>query len=142
MGLKIILSKSAVIPIQCQDMDLDNILHDFPTSRGRMSCTYLGLPLSLRKLRKVQLQPLIDKIDARLGGYKKKILSRARRLTMPIPIYHMTLTDLPAWTRKQIDKRHMAWFWSGSEAYVGGDAGSTEIRCATQRSLAASESSI
>lgn len=118
MGLKINLRKTAVILIQCQDLDLDTILHDFSASRRSFPCTYLGLPLSLCKLRKVQLQPLIDKIDARPVGYKKKMISRAGRLKTlkavltSMPIYHMLLANLPTWTRRQIDKRCKAWFWS------------------------------
>jgi hypothetical protein len=44
-------------------------LADFP-------CQYLGLPLSLKKLTKDQLQPLVDKIADQLPGWKADLLTR------------------------------------------------------------------
>lgn len=90
-----------------------------------MPCTYLGLPLALRKLRRVQLQPLLDKIKARLAGYKRNMFSRVARLTIlkmvltTLPIYQMTVADLLAWSRKRVNKRRRAWFWTRDDSYTG-----------------------
>lgn len=51
------IAKSDAIPICCQALDLDDILLNFLATWKYMSCTYLGLPLSFRKLRRVQLTP-------------------------------------------------------------------------------------
>lgn len=73
----------------------------------------------------MQLQPLIDKIEGRLAGYKGCMLSRAGRSTIlkavltAMPIYQLTVLDLPVWVRKWIDKRRRAWFWSGKDSYIG-----------------------
>lgn len=112
--LKININKSIVIPIHCQTLNLDVILQNFPTARKHLPCVYLGLPLTLRNLRRVQLQPLLDKVEARLERYKEKMLSKAGRFTIlksvltVLPICHLTITDLLAWARKQIDKRRRA----------------------------------
>lgn len=108
--LKINIDKSVVITIRCQALDLDNILLNFRVVQKYLPCTYLGLPLSLRKIRRVQLQPCIDKIEVRLAGYKRNMLSRAGRLAIlktvltAMPIYQLTVADLPTWARKRIDK--------------------------------------
>jgi len=67
-GLRINLAKSSLSPIHCSETDLlltSEILScpvkDFP-------CTYLGLPLSLRKPTKTEFLPLIDKLNPRLEG--------------------------------------------------------------------------
>ena len=49
-GLNINISKSVVIPIQCQLLDLDDILQNFPATKMQLPCKYLGLPLSRKKI--------------------------------------------------------------------------------------------
>ena len=100
-GLRINLAKSSVSPIHCSETDLlltSEILScpvkDFP-------CTYLGLPLSLRKPTKTEFLPLIDKDADHLPGWKASLLNRAGYLIMvrvvltATPIYLMTALDLP-----------------------------------------------
>lgn len=53
---------------QCQ-------IKDFP-------CQYLGLPLHTRALRRVDIQPLIDKVVARLSAWKGKLLNKAGILVL------------------------------------------------------------
>lgn len=71
---------------------------------------YLGLPLHDRKLHRIEVQPLIDKIGARLPGWKGHFLSTARRETLvqivssSQPIYHMTVFPKHKWLIKRIDR--------------------------------------
>lgn len=125
-GLIINISKSVVISIQCQSLQLDEILENFLANRLQLPCNYLRLPLTRRKPRKVVFQPLLDKVHARLSGYKRNMLSWVGRLVVlnavitAIPMYHLTATELPAWTIKQIDKHRRAWFWTGDDICAGG----------------------
>ena len=48
-------------------------LSDFPIK-------YLGVPLHFTKLRRVDLQPVIDKIIKRIAGWRGRLLSYAGRL--------------------------------------------------------------
>jgi hypothetical protein len=54
-GLRISISKSSVAPIQCSRVDLDNVLRNFSGSRVTFSVTYLGLPITLGRLRIIHL---------------------------------------------------------------------------------------
>jgi hypothetical protein len=45
---------------------------NFPGKIGVFPGRYLGLPLHTRKLRKIEVQPLVEKIGARLPGWKGK----------------------------------------------------------------------
>jgi hypothetical protein len=40
-------------------------------------CKYLGLPLSLCKLTRAQIEPIIDKIADKLPGWKADLLKMA-----------------------------------------------------------------
>jgi hypothetical protein len=50
-----------------------------PCNLAEFPCHYLGLPLSLKKLTKDQLQPLVDKIADQLPGWKTDLLTRLGR---------------------------------------------------------------
>lgn len=96
-GTKINMEKTEIIPIRMDNDVLSSIVENFPWKIGKFLGKYLGLPLHTRKLRKVEIQPLIDKVGARLPGWKGILLSSAGRETLvktvlsSQPIYHLTV---------------------------------------------------
>jgi hypothetical protein len=66
-------------------------------------CKYIGLPLHIGRLCREAEQVLIDKIGAKLPGWKGKLLTKSGRLTQvqsvlsAIPSYHMTAFPLSKW---------------------------------------------
>jgi hypothetical protein len=78
-GLKTNVQKSSVLPIQCQE-DRQTIETLLPCQLLEFSCRYLGLPLSLHKLTKAQIQPIIDKVADQLPGWKADLLNINPRL--------------------------------------------------------------
>jgi hypothetical protein len=96
-GLKVNMNKTEIFPIRLQPEMVNNIVQNFPGKISTFPGRYLGLPLHTRKLRKIEVQPLVDKIGARLPGWKGKFLSSARRETLvktvlsSLPIYHLTV---------------------------------------------------
>lgn len=55
------VQKSNVFPIQSSELDTLVAKEKLPCEVPSFPCKYLGIPLSLRKLTRAQLQPLIDK---------------------------------------------------------------------------------
>jgi hypothetical protein len=49
------LQKTNVMPISCNGINIDNILADFPVSRVTFLLKNLGLPLTPRQLKKLDL---------------------------------------------------------------------------------------
>jgi hypothetical protein len=88
---------------------ISQLLQNFPEKICSFPGKYLGLPLHVQKLHKVEIQPLIDKIGARLPGWKGRFLSTARRETLvktvlsSQPIYHMTAFPEHKWLIRKID---------------------------------------
>lgn len=86
---------------------------------GSFPFTYLGLPLSNKKLKKETFLPLIQKFHDRLTGWAAKNLSIAGRLVLlkavlsAIPVYHMSVMSLPVWVIKEIDKIRKRFLWHG-----------------------------
>lgn len=99
-GLITNLSKSAIYPIQCDRINLEHILPNFHYPVKSFPCTYLGLPLHTRALRRVDIQPLIDRVAARLPSWKGRLHNRVGRLTffntvlLAIPTYFLTVLNL------------------------------------------------
>jgi hypothetical protein len=81
-GLKINISKTEIFPIRLPEQVVSQLLQNFPGKVCKFPGKYLGLPLHVRKLRRIEVQPLIDKIGARLPGWKGKFLSTAGRETL------------------------------------------------------------
>jgi hypothetical protein len=93
----------------------------------KIPCTYLGIPLSIRKLANSDLVPLVDKVADKLPGWKANLFSRASRLVMvktvlsSVPIYLMLALELPKWVFKAIDKRRRCFLWKGQGDAYGGN---------------------
>jgi hypothetical protein len=92
---------------------------DFP-------CQYLGLPLSLKKLTRDQLQPYIDKITDQLPGWKADLLTKPGRKILVqfvmtgMMIYLAMAVDIQAWGLKVVDKIWQGFYWRGHKDIKGG----------------------
>ena len=105
---------------------MDLIQNLLPCEMLDFPCKYLGLPLTIKKLTKQQVQPIIDKIADQLPGWKADLLTRAGRVIQVqyvltgILIYVAMATDLPPWALKAIDKIRRAFLWRGRKESKGG----------------------
>ena len=87
--------------------------------------TYLGLPLSLRKLTKQDVQPLLDRFSKKFAGWKPKFLSAGDRLTLiksvlfALPVHYLSVLELPQSAIKEIDRKCQGFLWKGQEEVSG-----------------------
>ena len=118
-GLITNTEKCVVYPVRCEELDLQHILEPFSCPVKAFPCTYFGLPLHVRQIRRVDVQPLIDKVGARLAAWKGKLLNKAGRLRLvnavltSIPTYYLTVFKLQKWAIKKIDKLRRSFLWKG-----------------------------
>jgi len=125
-GLQTNLQKSCAIPIRCEQPPVDNISTFMPCTPAQFPCTYLGLPISDRKLRKTDLLPWIEKIGDRLPGWQATLMNTAGRITWvrfvlsAIPIYVLIAIKVPKWFIKAVDKLRRAYLWKGRKQINGG----------------------
>lgn len=104
-GLKTNLQKSNVLPIQFSEENMALIQNLLPCEILDFPSTYLGLPLSLRKLTREQFQPIIDRIADHRAG---RVVQVQFVLTAML-VYLAMATNLPPWAIKAIDKTKRAW---------------------------------
>jgi hypothetical protein len=119
-GLCTNIQKSEIFPIGCVGLQLEQILEAMPIKD--FPCCYLGLPLHLKKLRKIDFIPLIDKVGGKLPSWKGKLMSKAARaqlvksVLMAIVTYHVMVFNLLKWLIKRIDKLRRNFYWKGEDA--------------------------
>jgi hypothetical protein len=92
-GMKINYHKSELMAVNMENDELAPFLDIFQCVAGKFRVKYLGLPLHFSKLKREDLQPLVDSLLSRMAGWRGKLLSlEAKRILIQtvlssIPIY-------------------------------------------------------
>jgi hypothetical protein len=124
-GLYTNFTKSSVVPIRCQNIDLDDVLEGISATRASFSLRYLGLPLSVWCLRRRDYQHLEDKCAARIPTWNGKYVTLAGRTALvksviaSQAIYHLTPLSIPPGTLKFINKLERAFLWAAKDSTTG-----------------------
>jgi hypothetical protein len=125
-GLFSNLDKSVATPMHCSEQDLALVREVLSCWIENFPCRYLGVPLSIRKLKRSDEQPLIDKIAARIPKWKGNLLNAAGRSALvkatlsAVPTHMSIALGLSPWAIDSIDKLRRAFIWCGSQTVAGG----------------------
>ncbi|RLM65542.1 uncharacterized protein C2845_PM16G03340 [Panicum miliaceum] len=125
-GLFTNMLKSELFPIHVDETVLGTVTAAFTGKTSQFPCRYLGLPLRIGRARRADEQILIDKVGAKLPGWKGRLLNKAGRLTLvssilsSIPTYHLTVFPLSKWAIKRIDRIRRNFLWRGEDVARGG----------------------
>ncbi|KAM0857846.1 hypothetical protein ACQ4PT_048211 [Festuca glaucescens] len=125
-GLLVNYAKSSTAPIRCDDHLVQEVTSVLRCPVAVLPCKYLGLPLSLSKLRKQEVQPILDRLANKLSSWKAKLLSKDGRVVFvqvimtSSLIYPLLALDLDLWVLKFVDKLRRGFLWTGSEDARGG----------------------
>lgn len=125
-GLNINFSKSTVTFIRCSEELAKEVADDLQCQLKPFPITYLGLPLTVGRLRKADIWPLLDKFSNKFAGWKPKLLNPEGRLVltrsvlMAMPIHFLTVLKLPSWALEIINKCCRGFVWKGEDEVNGG----------------------
>ncbi|KAM0866672.1 hypothetical protein ACQ4PT_042492 [Festuca glaucescens] len=125
-GLKVNYTKSVALPIRCSTEVCEVAATALDCPIGSFPSKYLGLPLSLSKLHKQDVQPILDKLAKKLSFWRARLMSREGRvayvrfiMTASL-IYHLMALDLEPWLLRAIDKVRRGFLWVGKDDAQGG----------------------
>lgn len=98
----------------------------FGIQHGSLPVRYLGVPLTSRKMRKQDYQPLIDRLLSRFNAWTVKHLSYAGRLQLIKSVIYSTITFwasifiLPNQCLEKIERMCNAFLWKGDPSSARG----------------------
>ncbi|KAL0455427.1 UNVERIFIED_CONTAM: hypothetical protein Slati_0881900 [Sesamum latifolium] len=116
-GLQANLHKSHLILSRSAAPLRDTLLAILDFQEGHLPLRYLGLPLLASRLSIADCQPILQKIDSRIGGWDGITLSFAGRVQLiksvlsALQVYWAMAFILPKHVIKEIEKclRHFLW---------------------------------
>ena len=125
-GLFSNLDKSVATLLNCTHTQIQLLHNILPCRVEDLPCRYLGVPLSVRRLTRSQEQPIIDKVAARIPGWKGHMLNVVGRTTLvkatlwAIPVHTSIDICLSPWAINVINKLRRAFIWAGTDVVAGG----------------------
>ena len=121
-GLKISYEKSKVFfSPAVSDEDRAELTHQLGICETNNLGNYLGFPLRHKSRNRNEFQFVIDKVQAKLAGWKTNCLSPAGRLVLlkatvtPIVEYYMQCCKLPARVSERVDKLTRDFLWGSND---------------------------
>jgi hypothetical protein len=114
LGLKINLQRSHTTCIRCDDDTALLVANHFKCIRQDFPIVYLGIPLTMGRLRRTDIWPVIDKFSGKLKGWKPKLLMTGGRFTltrsvlMALPL--LAVLPLPQWAPSGYYQQTLPWF--------------------------------
>ena len=121
-GLRANLAKSSILPIGHMD-NIQMLASVLGCKVDAFPTTYIGLPLSAKFKEKAIWDPIIEKFEKKLSGWKSMYLSKGGRLTLiksvlsSIPTYFLSLFPLPSSVAFKLEaiQRNFLWGSFGSD---------------------------
>ena len=115
---KVNLGKSELVPI--------GVVHNMDVLVGMLGCQqsslpsrYLGLPLGAKFKELSVWNPILEKMERRLVGWKRLYLSKGGKVTLikstlsSLPTYFLSLLPLPGKVANRMEKLQRDFLWSG-----------------------------
>lgn len=107
--------------IRCRDL-----ANNLGLAQGSLPVKYLGVPLSSRKLKKSDFQPLLDKVSTRFRSWTVKHLSYAGRLVLVKTVIYAIITfwasifTLPLECVQVLERMCNGFLWKGDASSARG----------------------
>jgi len=119
--MKINYNKSDLITMGASEEEKTALARLFCCNIGDFPIKYLGVPLHFTKLKREDIQPVVDKMMNRIVSWKGRLLSSAGKLTLlksclaSIPIYLLSVIKFPKWAIENISSHMANFLWNDQE---------------------------
>ena len=119
-GLKVNVSKSESVPIG-EVGNLDALAHILCRKVGCLAISYLGMPLGAHFKDASIWNPIIERMEKKLLGWKRLYLSKWGRLTLlkstlsSLPTYYLSLFTIPHHVANKLERIKRNFLWGRSD---------------------------
>jgi hypothetical protein len=123
-GLHTNMAKCSITPIYGSEDSLPQLQEILGCRISEFPITYLGMPLSTKKIPKARIQATVDSVARRLPPCHGPLMVKSGRLVWiksvlaAVPIYTTIADGLPPWAREEIDSICRRFLWMGIEGFV------------------------
>jgi hypothetical protein len=117
-GLKINLGKSEMVPVG-EVPNMEELVCILGCKQASLPMKYLGLPLGAKFKETTIWNPILEKMERRLAGWKRLYLSKGGKVTLikstlsNLPTYYLSLFPIPAAVAYRLEKLQRDFLWSG-----------------------------
>jgi hypothetical protein len=117
-GLRINLGKSEMVPVG-EVPHMEDLALILGCKVAPLPMKYLGLPLGAPFKAKLIWNPIIERMEKRLAGWKRLYLSKGGKVTLikstlsSLPTYFLSLFPIPAGVAHRLEKIQRDFLWNG-----------------------------
>lgn len=137
-GLGINMSKTALL-LDGGDIDRNRLISErFGLTHGSLPVRYLGVPLMAQKMKKIDYQPLIDRINFKFSSWTARHISFAGRLQLLKSVIFSTINFwlsiflLPNQCILKLEQMCNAFLWKGAPNSARGAKIAWDIVCTSK----------
>ena len=119
-GLKVNVGKSEIVPIE-EVNNLDALANILQCRVGSLPMKYLGMPLGSSFKTTSIWNPILEKMEKKLSGWKRLYLSKGGKLMLlkstlsSLPTYFLSLFTIPKAVATRLESIQRNFLWRSSE---------------------------